>query len=237
MLFLKAATAIQSIIKQMPPFALMATGLMIPSSACISWEWPDLYVESDRFRGRIGFFFKNKNWMVIGPAPSYFFCWHASSNFVHGFPHHPVKVDLMDTFALQQSFRTAALFWLFKQDWTDWSDKSGAVRPLLSSFSPVQTSLSSAVPVLLLALLFDELLYALKVQYILSNVSLPLLLTGMRCVHIYLWTKHGPKTVNKSRIYMLYIPQKDLQIYCPSPTLKLCVWLHLPCCVLGRAVS
>lgn len=189
MLFLKASTPIQSIIIQMPPFALLATGLMIPSSACISWEWPDLHVESDHFRGRVGLFFKNKNWMVIGPAPSYFFCWHASSNFVHGFPYFPVKVALMDAFALQQSFRTAALSWLFKQDWTDWSDKSGAVHSLLSFFSPVQASLSSALPVLLLVLLFDELLYALEVQYILSNVTLLLLLAGMRCVHTYLWVK------------------------------------------------
>lgn len=95
MLFLKAATPILSFIMQMPLFAFLATGLMIPSSACINWEWPGLYVESDHFRGRIGFFFKNKNWMVIGPAPSYFFCWQASSNFVHGFPHCPVKVALI----------------------------------------------------------------------------------------------------------------------------------------------
>lgn len=222
----------------MPPFALLATGLMIPSSACISWEWPDLHVESDHFKGRIGFFFKNKNWIIIGPGPSYFFCWHASSNFVHGFPHCSAKVTLMVTFSvLQKSFRTHALSWLFKQYWTDWSDKSGAVHSLLSFLSPVQPSLSSALPVLLLALLFDELLYALKAQYILSNVSLPFLLTGMRYVHTYLWAKHGPKTVNNSRIYMLYIPQNDLQIYCPSFTLKFCVWLHLLCCVLGRAVS
>lgn len=118
MLFLKAATPIQSIIIHMPPFALLATGLMIPSSAYINWEWQDLIVESDHFRGRIGFFFKNKNWMVIRPAPSYFFCWHASSNFVHGFPHCPVQVALMETFALQKSFKTEALSWLFKQDWT-----------------------------------------------------------------------------------------------------------------------
>lgn len=145
MLLLETATPILSIIIQMPPFALLANGLMIPSSACISWEWPDLYVKSDHFRGRIGFSFKNKNWMVIGPAPSYFFCWHASSNFVHGFPYCPVKIALMETFALQKSFRKEALSWLFKQDWTDWSDKSGAVHSLLSFLSPVQDSLSSAL--------------------------------------------------------------------------------------------
>lgn len=104
-------------------------------------------------------------------------------------------------------------------------------------FSAQYKLIFSSLPVLLLALLFDELLYTLKVQYILSNVSLPLLLTGMRNVHTYLWAKHGPKTVHNSRIYMLYIPQKHLQIYCPSLALRFSVWLHLPCCVLGRAVS
>lgn len=140
MLFLKAATSILSFIIQMPLFALLDTGLMIPSSACISWEWPDLYVESDHFRGRIGLFFKNKNWMVIGPALSYFFCWHASSKFVHGFPHCPVKLPW--SFALQKSFRTEALSWLLNQDWTDWSDKSRA-----SSFTSFlsQASLSSVL--------------------------------------------------------------------------------------------
>jgi len=73
-LFLKAATPTLNNVVQMPPFALLVTGAMVPSSACISQDWPGSHVGLDHFRGRTGFSFKIKNWMVVEPAPSYFFC-------------------------------------------------------------------------------------------------------------------------------------------------------------------
>ena len=73
-LFLKVATPTLNTIVQMPPFALLATRAMVPSSACISQDWPDSCVGLDHFRGRTGFSFKIKNWTVVGPAPSHFFC-------------------------------------------------------------------------------------------------------------------------------------------------------------------
>lgn len=73
-LFLKAATPALNTVVQMPPFALLATEAMVPSSVCIKWDWPDSYVGLDHFRGSVGFYFKIKNWRVVGPGPSYFFC-------------------------------------------------------------------------------------------------------------------------------------------------------------------
>lgn len=73
-LFLKSATLNLNTITGMPSFALTATGAMLPSSASVSQDWLDSYVALDHSRSRTGFSFKMKNWMVVGPALSQFFC-------------------------------------------------------------------------------------------------------------------------------------------------------------------
>lgn len=236
-LFLKVATPTLNTIVKMPPFALLATRAMVPSSACIGQDWSDSCVGLDHVRGRTGFSFKIKNWTVVGPAPSHFFCYHASSHFVHGFPYCLIKVALMETFALQKSFRTEALCWLSKQGWTGWPDKSGAVYSLLTFLSPVQASLSSVLS------LFCFWLCCSTCSCIPSK---PNIFSQMWACHSH-WLEWDVCTHNCGQSmaprlyttvkYICYIPQNDLQVSCYSLTLKFCSWLYLPCCVLGRAVS